>query len=189
MFNLKKNLFLEGKMQSLCSGKYLRTLVFLGLSAAPFQWVSAQFNLSLTNPNLGSVIKEIQAQSDYQFFYDDKLASVQLESLNVTDSSLQEVLSKALSGKNISYKIDDRVVYLSMDNSTVKKSPAQSAAKKTITGRIVDATGEPLIGVTIMEKGTTNGSITDYDGNYTVSVPGNAVLQFSYIGYKSVEMR
>ena len=189
MFNLKKNLFLEGKMQSLCSGKYLRTLVFLGLSAAPFQWVSAQFNLSLTNPNLGSVIKEIQAQSDYQFFYDDKLASVQLESLNVTDSSLQEVLSKALSGKNISYKIDDKVVYLSMDNSTVKKSPAQSAAKKTITGRIVDATGEPLIGVTIMEKGTTNGSITDYDGNYTVSVPGNAVLQFSYIGYKSVEMK
>lgn len=189
MFNLKKNLFLEGKMQSLCSGKYLRTLVFLGLSAAPFQWVSAQFNLSLTNPNLGSVIKEIQAQSDYQFFYDDKLASVQLESLNVTDSSLQEVLSKALSGKNISYKIDDKVVYLSMDNSTVKKSPAQSAAKKTITGRIVDATGEPLIGVTIMEKGTTNGSITDYDGNYTVNVPGNAVLQFSYIGYKSVEMK
>lgn len=189
MFNLKKNLFLEGKMQSLCSGKYLRTLVFLGLSAAPFQWVSAQFNLSLTNPNLGSVIKEIQAQSDYQFFYDDKLASVQLESLNVTDSSLQEVLSKALSGKNISYKIDDKVVYLSMENSTVKKSPAQSAAKKTITGRIVDATGEPLIGVTIMEKGTTNGSITDYDGNYTVNVPGNAVLQFSYIGYKSVEVK
>ena len=176
-------------MQSLCSGKYLRTLVFLGLSAAPFQWVSAQFNLSLSNPSLGSVIKEIQAQSDYQFFYDDKLASVQLESLNVTDSSLQEVLSKALSGKNISYKIDDRVVYLSMDNSTVKKSPAQSAAKKTITGRIVDATGEPLIGVTIMEKGTTNGSITDYDGNYSLSVPGNAVLQFSYIGYKSVEMK
>ncbi len=189
MFNLKKNLFLEGKMQSLCSGKYLRTLVFLGLSAAPFQWVSAQFNLSLSNPSLGSVIKEIQAQSDYQFFYDDKLASVQLESLNVTDSSLQEVLSKALSGKNISYKIDDKVVYLSMDNSTVKKSPAQNAAKKTITGRIVDATGEPLIGVTIMEKGTTNGSITDYDGNYSLSVPGNAVLQFSYIGYKSVEMK
>ena len=189
MFNLKKNLFLEGKMQSLCSGKYLRTLVFLGLSAAPFQWVSAQFNLSLSNPSLGSVIKEIQAQSDYQFFYDDKLASVQLESLNVTDSSLQEVLSKALSGKNISYKIDDKVVYLSMDNSTVKKSPAQNAAKKTITGCIVDATGEPLIGVTIMEKGTTNGSITDYDGNYSLSVPGNAVLQFSYIGYKSVEMK
>ena len=189
MFNLKKNLFLEGKMQSLCPGKYLRTLVFLGLSAAPFQLVSAQFNLSLANPSLGSVIKEIQAQSDYQFFYDDKLASVQLESLNMNDSSLQEVLSKALSGKNISYKIDDKVVYLSMDNSTVKKSPAQETTKKTITGRIIDATGEPLIGVTIMEKGTTNGSITDYDGNYSLSVPGNAVLQFSYIGYKSIEMK
>lgn len=189
MFNLKKNLFLEGKMQSLCPGKYLRTLVFLGLSAAPFQLVSAQFNLSLANPSLGSVIKEIQAQSDYQFFYDDKLASVQLESLNMNDSSLQEVLSKALSGKNISYKIDDKVVYLSIDNSTVKKSPAQETTKKTITGRIIDATGEPLIGVTIMEKGTTNGSITDYDGNYSLSVPGNAVLQFSYIGYKSIEMK
>lgn len=89
MFNLKKNLFLEGKCNP-----YVRENIsghwFLGLSAAPFQWVSAQFNLSLTNPNLGSVIKEIQAQSDYQFFYDDKLASVQLESLNVTDSSLQK---------------------------------------------------------------------------------------------------
>lgn len=60
MFNLKKNLFLEGKMQSLCPGKYLRTLVFLGLSAAPFQLVSAQFNLSLANPSLGSVIKKFR---------------------------------------------------------------------------------------------------------------------------------
>ena len=64
MFNLKKNLFLEGKMQSLCSGKYLRTLVFLGLSAAPFQWVSAQFNLSLTNPNLGTVVKRIKLYNE-----------------------------------------------------------------------------------------------------------------------------
>lgn len=48
-------------------GKISQDIGFLGLSAAPFQWVSAQFNLSLTNPNLGSVIKEIQAQSDYQF--------------------------------------------------------------------------------------------------------------------------
>ena len=51
-----------------------------------------------------------------------------------------------------------------------------------------DANGEPLIGVSVLEKGTTNGTITDFDGNYTLTVPENATLQFSYIGYKSTEM-
>ena len=188
MFNLKKRLILRDKLSNVCSKNKFRTLVLFGLLSAPVQFVAAQFNLSLSSPTLGSVIKEIQAQSDYQFFYDDKLASVQLESLNVSNLSLKETLDKAFSGKNISYKIDDKVVYLSMDNVPVKKETSQADQKITISGRIVDTKGEPLIGVTIMEKGTTNGGITDYDGNYTLNVSSASVLQYSYIGYKSIEM-
>lgn len=60
--------------------------------------------------------------------------------------------------------------------------------QKKVTGKIVDASGQPLIGVTVMEKGTTNGAITDFDGNYSLNVGENAVLQFSYVGYKTIEM-
>lgn len=187
MFNLKDS-FYKDLNPLACPKKNLRTLIFLGLLSAHTSFIAAQLNLSMSNPSLGSVIKEIQAQSDYQFFYEDNLASVQLESLNVSDSSIKEVLDKALSGKNISYKIDDKIIYLSKNDSSAKSTSVSQEKKKTITGRITDAKGEPLIGVTIMEKGTTNGSITDYDGNYTLSAASNAVLQFSYIGYQSVEM-
>ena len=60
--------------------------------------------------------------------------------------------------------------------------------QKKVTGKVVDALGQPLIGVTVMEKGSTNGGITDFDGNFSLNVADNAVLQFSYVGYKTIEM-
>ena len=60
-------------------------------------------------------------------------------------------------------------------------------ATKTISGKIVDATGEAIIGASIIVKGTTNGTITDFDGNFTLNVPEDAVLVISYIGYNTIE--
>ena len=57
------------------------------------------------------------------------------------------------------------------------------AQTKTITGVVVDATGEPVIGASVLEVGTTNGTITDVDGNFTIQVPVGAKLDVSYIGY------
>lgn len=54
-----------------------------------------------------------------------------------------------------------------------------------VTGHVKDAFGEPMIGVTVMQDGTSNGSVTDLDGNYTLTgVPDNATLKFSYVGFK-----
>jgi len=62
-------------------------------------------------------------------------------------------------------------------------------AQTTVKGKVIDETGETLIGVNVVEKGTTNGSITDLDGNYSVTVNNSekAILSFSYIGYTSIE--
>ena len=60
--------------------------------------------------------------------------------------------------------------------------------KKTLTGQVVDVNGIPMVGVTVMEKGTSNGGITDIDGNFSLEVSDNAVIQFSYIGYKTLEL-
>lgn len=71
---------------------------------------------------------------------------------------------------------------ISVSNGLLSSS---SVAKVTTTGQVVDAKGEPLIGVSILEVGTTNGTITDIDGNFTLSVNEGATLEISYIGYKT----
>ena len=65
-----------------------------------------------------------------------------------------------------------------------------SFADISVKGKVIDADGsEPLIGVSILVMGTTNGTVTDFDGNFEMKVPDKAMLQFSYIGYKTIEVR
>ena len=64
----------------------------------------------------------------------------------------------------------------------------QQADKITVQGTVVDATGEPLIGVSVLELGTTNGAITDIDGKFSLSVASGSKLELSYIGYKSIQV-
>lgn len=177
------------KRNNSCTGpkKLLRALLLAALFSTPSQFVSAQLNIALKNPRLEVVIKQIKAQSKYQFFYDDALSAVPVRSVNVKNASIREVLDKALDGKDISYRIDENVVYLTRKNQIEKPVQQQPKKKKTVSGRIVDANGEPLIGVSVQEKGTTNGVITDMDGNYTLTVDENSVLQYSYVGYKKEE--
>lgn len=191
MYNLKKA-GMRSKNSCKCSKKLLRALLLSTLFAVPSQFASAQLNIALSNAQLGTMIKQIQSQSQYQFFYDDDLADTPISSVNVKGASVEEVLNTALVGKGISYRVDENVVYLSKASTSPSASSTSLKAAqqqtKTVTGRIIDAKGEPLIGVTVIEKGTTNGAITDFDGNYSLSVPDAAVLQYSYVGYQTVEM-
>lgn len=171
-----------------CNRSLIRAMVVAAMLTVPTQFVSAQLNLALSNSTVGTMIKQIQSQSKYHFFYDDEVESVPVEAVNVKDASINEVLEKALAGKDISYRIDENVVYLSKRESESSSVKQEGKKTKQVSGRIVDANGEPLIGVSVLEKGTTNGTITDFDGNYTLTVPENATLQFSYIGYKPTEM-
>lgn len=185
MFNLK---FKCMRLNYSCRGlKISRALLILMLFALPAQSAIAQLTIRISNSSsLGTVIKQIQSQSKYQFFYDDILASMRVGALDVKNVSLVEVLNQALKGKDVVYKIEDNVVYLSKTNTpTVAKTDQQ---QQKVTGKVVDASNEPLIGVSVLEKGTTNGTITDFDGNYTLTVGSRAVLKYSYVGYQTVEV-
>ena len=189
MSNLRKA-GMRSKNSCMSSKKLVRALLVSTLFTVPTQLVSAQLNIALTNTQLGTMIQQIQSQSQYQFFYDDELADTPIGTVNASGSSVEEVLDQALAGKGISYRVDDNVIYLSKENSSNTSASVNSVQQdqQQITGRIIDSTGEPLIGVSIIEKGTTNGTITDWDGNYTLNAPTGATLQYSYIGYQSVEM-
>lgn len=173
---------------SLRKSKLFRALLILLLIAVPVQWAAAQLTLSTPRTTLGTVIKQIQSQSKYQFFYNDKLSTVTVEPLKVKDASLEQVLNTLLKNKDISYKIEENIIYLSeKENSDSQQQ--QSGKERTITGQVVDAKGEPLIGVSILVKGTTDGAITDLDGNYKiVTKSNNPVIVYSYIGYKTQEI-
>ena len=173
---------------SLRKSKLFRALLILLLIAVPVQWAAAQLTLSTPRTTLGTVIKQIQSQSKYQFFYNDKLSTVTVEPLKVKDASLEQVLNTLLKNKDISYKIEENIIYLS-EKENSDSLQQQSGKERTITGQVVDAKGEPLIGVSILVKGTTDGAITDLDGNYKIMTKSNnPVVVYSYIGYKTQEI-
>lgn len=168
--------------------KLFRALLILLFLAVPVQWATAQLTLSTPRTTLGAVIKQIQSQSKYQFFYNDKLSTVTVDPLKVKDASLEQVLNVLLGNKDITYKIEDNIIYLS-EKGAVTPVQQQNGKERTITGQVVDAKGEPLIGVSILVKGTTDGAITDLDGNYRIiTKSNNPVIVYSYIGYKTQEI-
>lgn len=147
----------------------------------------AQLNLNTSRTTLGKVIEQIKSQSSYNFFYDDKLASLAVENVQLSNASIEQVLNTVLSGKNVSFKIKGGVVYLS-ENKQTPKSGNQQGKERKITGLVSDDMG-PLIGVNVLVKGTNVGAITDMDGNFTlVTTEANPVLQISYIGYTTQEI-
>ena len=147
----------------------------------------AQLNLNTSRTTLGKVIEQIKSQSSYNFFYDDKLASLAVENVQLSNASIEQVLNTVLNGKNVSFKIKGGVVYLSENKQTPKNGNQQGKERK-ITGRVSDDMG-PLIGVNVLVKGTNVGAITDMDGNFTlVTTEANPVLQISYIGYTTQEI-
>lgn len=79
--------------------------------------------------------------------------------------------------------------YANVDNGMDRESVLSVMQGKTIKGQILDETGESMIGVSVLVKGTTIGTVTDFDGNYTLEVPsGKNILEISYIGYKTKEI-
>lgn len=170
------------------SKRMARGFVALMFAVAPMQGAFAQVTLNTPNTTLGVVIKKIQAQSKFKFFYDDDLADMQVKAIDVKNATLEKVLTQLLKDKGVTFKVDDKVVYLKRKEQP--QSPKKhSGEKKKITGRILDENGEPLIGASVTIKGTTDRAVTDMDGNHTVMTDvENPVAQFTYLGYKPQEV-
>ena len=128
-----------------------RTLLILFFMAISSQWATAQLTLSTSRTNLGTVIKQIQSQSKYQFFYNDKLSATSVNPLNVKEASLENVLSTLLKGTNITFKVEDNIIYLSENNSSQEATQQKVGQERTITGQVIDTKGEMLIGVSILQ--------------------------------------
>ena len=156
----------------------------------------AEVSLRLNNVTLKTAISEIEKESDYVFLIIDEAKNEldAITSINANKESISNILKSIFDGTGLGYNVVERQVSVYKDE-TNKKADAKTVAsavaqqqKKKITGVILDDYGESVIGANIMEKGTSNGTVTDFDGNFTLEVANNATLQVSYIGYITQEI-
>lgn len=143
----------------------------------------AQSNIRITikkaEITLQNALVEVERQSKLSVAYNQSQLSGQRQlSLNIVNQPLESALKTILKGTGFSYKLTDKYIMI-----VPEKKETNSQASKTVKGKIVDENGEPLIGVNVAVDGTTTGTITDFDGNFSMSAFANSTLKVSYIGY------
>ncbi|MDR0511334.1 MAG: SusC/RagA family TonB-linked outer membrane protein [Rikenellaceae bacterium] len=160
------------------NGLHCRWVVTLFLIFASTAALKAQITVAAKDPTLGQIISVVKAQSSYQFFYDSRLATRKVNSVDVKNVSVETLLKTALDGTEIAYKADGNIYYLS--DAHVSKSSL------TVSGRVTDAKGNPIGGVSVTIEGSTVGAVTSDRGTYQLAgVPeGNSRLIFSFVGYE-----
>lgn len=146
-------------------------------------------SLKVENVQLKKVLKTIEERSQFRFVYkDETLPRNQLVSLHVKDASLEEVMGLVLKNTDLKYRrINEKLVVITEAAPAIEGNTPELAI--TISGKVSDAGGEPLANVSIVEKGTNNGTRTGIDGSFSITLTtGNAVLVISYVGYITQEI-
>lgn len=152
-------------------------IFFLLTSTTLFAQISQNIDIKLEKVTLNSFLTAIESKTDYTFMYKNLDLTTPV-TINAEQTRLSDILNQVLSPLNIEYEVSGKRIILK-ENSRAKPS----VVKRDLTGTIMDEYGDPIIGANVVEKGTTNGVITDVYGKFTLSVAENAMLDISYIGY------
>ncbi|WP_394353435.1 TonB-dependent receptor [Macellibacteroides fermentans] len=165
------------------------------LSAASVYSQYVSLNLSMKNTTVGAVINSIKSQTGYEFSYDADLLDkvIGTVSVDMKNEQIETILNKIFGGTDINFRVLNNRIFLKEEPGKLKNLSVvnQQQSQKTVKGTVVDAANIPVIGANVFVKGTTHGTITDMDGNFTLTnVAENSTLVISYIGFleKNVEV-
>lgn len=151
-----------------------------------------KFTLDLKSASIQDILTEIENESSFRFIYDGYAKKIvdRKVKLSADSQTLEEILNHILVNTGLSYRIlDDQVVIYRDETKTITAENEKDITeqvtqqKRKISGRVTDKNGEAIIGANIIEVGTTNGTVTDLDGNFSIEVGDEATLRISYIGY------
>ena len=148
---------------------------------------SQDISLKVNDVTVKEAMEQLKKTSGYSFvFSSNDVDTKQRISISADNATLDEVVKQILSGQQgVGYEIQGKKIIIKKIQSVQK----QTGKRTKVTGKVVDAKGEPVIGATIREDGTSNGTITDFDGNFSLDVFANSLLEVSYVGYKSQQLR
>ncbi len=168
--------------------------MFFQVSGTVFSQTSGLINLKAENESLKEILKLIEDQSSNRFLYNSKNINVeQKKSIDCQIKSIEEVLDMLFEGTDIKYRAFEKtyVLFSEESNRLISKRDLSTSTQQqqTISGKITDSSGSPLPGVTVIVKGTTQGTVTNAEGEYSlIDVPEDAVLQFSFVGMKTQDI-
>lgn len=151
---------------------------------------SQSVSMNAKSQTVKSVLNEIEKQAGVSFFINNKNIDLERKvSISASNSKIDKILSTLFSGTNVRYHIIGDQVILSSKEEKENVSSLNSAQQKTVTikGLVTDPDGNPLIGVSVMQSGTSNGAITDIDGRYSIKAPVGSKLVYSYVGFVTDE--
>lgn len=191
--NLIKRLYLSVPQKLWLQMKITTILLFLVtfcLQANNSYSQNATVNLDMHDAPLTDVFREIENQTEYRFFYNKTiLDNSQRVNVNSDEKEVSAVLQQLFANTDVTYMmVDNYIVITSKENPGTSVPVPTQTNRKTVKGVVTDEYGDPIIGANVVEKGSTNGAVTDIDGQFSLVVANGSVLQFSYIGYKNVEI-
>ena len=146
---------------------------------------TGKVSINLKNASVKELFSAIESQTSYRFSY--RKAEVDNKkriTVSVKNGELKDLLVRELTKLHLSYIVQDNKIIV-----TPVTAPRPSNQSNKITGKVVDANSEPIVGATIKEQGTANGTITDIDGNFSFVVSPNAIIEISYIGYQGKQVK
>lgn len=167
---------------------YIQKAILIAGAAFCFNLTMSAQDITLKNKNITvkEAMEELKKTSGYSFVFSSKDVNTGKKiSISANKASIEEVVNQILKGQtDLTYEIRDKKIIVRKAVSNA--APAQAGK---IKGTITDATGMPVIGAAVKEKGTSNGVVSDIDGNFVLEVGANATLEISYIGYKTLEVK
>lgn len=164
-------------------------LLFLVLSVtqafgATIYSQSVTLSLQMNDVSVEDVLNRIEEQTYFRFLYNKKIVDVDRKvNVYVQKEHVSDVLNTIFKNTDVVYTISDRQIVLSNEATLPYIHQAN-----TVTGIVADTKGEAIIGANVVQKGTTNGTITDVNGSFAIDVPANAILKITYIGYVDQEV-
>ena len=157
---------------------FLLFFCLLMMQAPSFAQNSAKITIQKKNISVIEALKEIEKQSDYSVGYNDsQLKNKPVLNLDLKAATLEYALSQILRGSGFTYQFKDKYIMIIPDKK-LKETPT-----KKVSGIVIDENNEPLIGVNIKVEGSSEGAITDIDGNFNIMAPQSSTLSFTYVGY------
>ncbi|WP_288732201.1 TonB-dependent receptor [uncultured Parabacteroides sp.] len=145
---------------------------------------NARVSINKKNVQLETVLNEIEHQTDYLFIYNNQVNVNKKVSLKAKNQPVSKVLEELLANSGITYSVEGNHIVLG--KQTMAAAPQQSS---TIRGKVIDTNGDPVIGANIVEKGTTNGTTTDVEGNFSINAKSGSTLVITFIGYVREEVK
>jgi TonB-linked SusC/RagA family outer membrane protein len=166
---------------------FLMLISLMGVFASETYSQTTRLTLNANKISLEDFLVKIENQSEFRFFYTGKINVEQEVSGEFKNKKIFEVLDEIKEEAGFQYEVLGRQIILSPNNAEGAIKSIQQ--QNSVLGKVSDTSNQPLPGVTVIVKGTTTGTVTNADGNYTISnIPENTTLQFSFVGMLTQEV-